>query len=194
MDAYKAGKIKHLLKCALFLEGFDAPATSAIVMGRPTKSLSLYMQILGRGTRPLPGIVDGIETAAARRQAVAMSAKPNMLVIDYSGNAGKHKIFQAADVLGGKYPLPTREYAKETMEQDGAKVDLEEALARADAELALLDEQEQRRKRITATASYKTFVVDPFTKHYTGQPSKPHDTTPVSGGTRNSGENLTTDP
>src|SRR5262249_4163797 len=118
VDAYKTGQIQHLVNCALFLEGFDAPGTYAIVMGRPTKSVALYMQVLGRGTRPLPGIVDGLERAEDRRTAIAMSAKPNMLVIDFAGNAGRHKIVQASDVLGGKYAPPVREYAKQTMVQE----------------------------------------------------------------------------
>jgi superfamily II DNA or RNA helicase len=169
VDAYKRGRIRHLLNCALFLEGFDAPNTSAIIMGRPTKSLALYMQVLGRGTRPLPGIVDGIEDASARRQAIAMSAKPHMNVIDFAGNAGRHKIIQAADVLGGKHEPPVRQYAKETMEKEGRSVDLEEALARAKDELALLAEEDSLRQKIVAKASYKTYDVDPFVRQYTGQ-------------------------
>lgn len=174
--AYKNGDIQHLLNCALFLEGFDAPNTSAIVMGRPTKSLSLYMQVLGRGTRPLPGIVDGenLTTADARREAIRLSNKPDMNVIDFAGNAGKHKIIQAADVLGGKYEPEEREYAKETMAQEGrGPVDLEQALQRAKLEMELLDEQQKKRAAITAKAAYTTQEVSPFVKQYVGkQPKK----------------------
>lgn len=36
--------------------GFDAPATSAVLIARPTKSLVLYSQMVGRGIRgPLAG-------------------------------------------------------------------------------------------------------------------------------------------
>jgi len=178
VSSYKKGRIQHLLNCALFLEGFDAPNTSAIVMGRPTKSLSLYMQVLGRGTRPLPDTVDGLESAEGRREAIAMSAKPNMMVIDFAGNAGKHKIIQAVDVLGGKHEPPARQYAKETMEREGRPVDLEAALDRAEAELALISQEDERRQKITAKAQYQTFNVNPFVKQYTGtnghtKPNKP---------------------
>ena len=172
VDAYKSGRIQHLVNCALFLEGFDAPSTSAIVMGRPTKSLSLYMQVLGRGTRPLPGIVDGIESADGRRQAIAMSEKPNILVIDFAGNAGRHKIVQAADVLGGKHAAPVREYAKETMEEEGKAVDLEEALCRAKEELELIEEENERRRHIRANkVAYQTQTIDPFVRQYRGTTS-----------------------
>jgi len=172
VDAYKEGRVRHLLNCALFLEGFDAPTTSAIVMGRPTKSLSLYMQVLGRGTRPLPGIVDNVHTPAGRREAIALSAKPNMTVIDFAGNAGKHKIVQAADVLGGKHEPPVRQYAKDTMEDEGKPVDLESALTRAEAELALLAEEDSRRKVITAKASYQAYDVSPFVKQHASNTPK----------------------
>lgn len=169
VDAYKAGRVQHLLNCALFLEGFDAPNTSAIVMGRPTKSLSLYMQVLGRGTRPLPNVVDGIDGAEQRREAIALSAKPFMTVIDFAGNAGKHQIIQATDVLGGKHELPVREYAKQTLQEEGTAVAIEEALERAKQELELLAEEDSLRKAITAKAQFKTYDVDPFTKQYTSK-------------------------
>jgi superfamily II DNA or RNA helicase len=176
VDAYKAGRVQHLLNCALFLEGFDAPATSAVVMGRPTKSLGLYMQVLGRGTRPLPGVVDGIETAAGRREAIALSDKPHMLVIDYAGNAGRHQIVQAADVLGGKHEPPVRAYAKKILTDEAQPVDIAEALERAKAELDLLAEEEERRRVIIAEAKYRTAEVSPFVRQHvsaSGAPARP---------------------
>lgn len=169
VTAYKDGHVQHLLNCALFLEGFDAPTTAAIVMARPTKSLALYMQVLGRGTRPLPGTVDGISGVSERRTAISMSGKPNMLAIDYAGNAGKHKIIQAADVLGGKHDAPVRQYAKKTLEQEGGTANLEEALERAKAELELLAEEDSRRAAIVAKVQYTTHEVSPFVRQYTGQ-------------------------
>lgn len=166
VDEYKAGRVQHLLNCALFLEGFDAPTTSVIVMGRPTKSLSLYMQVLGRGTRPLPGIVDGLADASARREAIAISLKPSMTVIDYAGNAGRHKIVQATDVLGGKHSEAVRNYAKETAAREGIADDVKESLLRAELEMSLFDEETKRRKLIVAKAAYRVHEVDPFTKQY----------------------------
>lgn len=163
------GSVTVTGQCALFLEGFDAPSTSAIVMGRPTKSLALYTQVLGRGTRPLPGIVDGIDSADGRRTSIAMSAKPDMVVIDFAGNAGRHKIVTALDVLGGEKDLPTREYAKEILKSEGCPVNLDEILLRAQEELALEAEQASWRKAITATAKYRTHEIDPFVRQYTGQ-------------------------
>jgi len=168
VDRYKRGETQHLLNCGLFLEGFDAPSTSAIVMGRPTKSLSLYMQILGRGTRPLAGVVDGVDSPECRREAISLSPKPHMMVVDYAGNAGKHKIIQAADVLGGKHSPEVRAYAKQTMEEEGRTVDLEESLKRAADEQRLLSDEEDRRRNVTAAVDYKTYEISPFVRQYNG--------------------------
>ena len=48
---FKSGKIKVLVNMGVFTTGFDYPDLRAIIMGRPTMSLSLYYQIIGRGTR-----------------------------------------------------------------------------------------------------------------------------------------------
>lgn len=171
VSAYKKGRIQHMVNCGLFLEGFDAPATSVVVMARPTKSLTLYTQVLGRGTRPLPGVVDGphLTTPDARKQSIAMSQKPAMVVIDYAGNAGRHKIVTAADVLGGRYDAPTREYAKETLAQEGRTEEIEAALERAQDELALLSEEQDRRRRIKAEVRFRSYEVSPFANEYAGR-------------------------
>ncbi len=41
--------------CFLASYGFDLPELSCVVLARPTKSLMLYLQMLGRGLRPAPG-------------------------------------------------------------------------------------------------------------------------------------------
>ena len=46
----------------------------------------------------------GPVTAEARKAAIAASAKPSCLVVDFVGNAGKHKLVTSADILGGKPP------------------------------------------------------------------------------------------
>lgn len=164
---YKAGRVQFLLSVGVFTEGFDAPATALVVMARPTKSIVVYTQALGRGTRPLPGIIDGLEEAAAeeRRTAISRSAKPHVLVLDFAGNAGRHKIVQAADLLGGKYAAPVRDYAKKNAEADGKPMPVDQALQRAADEMALEEEQLERaraREKIKAQAEYRTYAVSAY--------------------------------
>ena len=164
IDRFKRGEIQFLVNCAIFLEGFDAPTTAVVAMARPTKSLSLYTQILGRGTRPLPGIVDGLETPDERKTSIADSAKPGMFVLDFAGNAGRHQIVTAQDVLGGKYGQPVREYARQTVSQENRPASVEQSLARAADELALLDEirERERKRAIIAKAQFRATSVSPF--------------------------------
>jgi len=52
---FRAGELKVLVNVELFTEGLDVPGVEVILIARPTKSLSLYMQMVGRGTRPEEG-------------------------------------------------------------------------------------------------------------------------------------------
>jgi len=104
MEDFKTGALPILCNCMIATEGFDAPKTASIVMARPTRSLLLYTQMLGRGTRPLPGVVDGKETAEERRLAIAQSKKPCLFVYDMSGRTQAHKIVSSIDILGGRMP------------------------------------------------------------------------------------------
>jgi DNA repair protein RadD len=49
------GRIQILASCDLISEGFDCPAIQAAILLRPTKSVGLYMQQVGRALRPYPG-------------------------------------------------------------------------------------------------------------------------------------------
>ncbi len=52
---FKDGKIKNLINCEVLTTGFDAPCITDIYILRALQSHSLYMQILGRGSRPCEG-------------------------------------------------------------------------------------------------------------------------------------------
>ncbi len=164
---YKAGRLQFLLSVGVFTEGFDAPNTALVVMARPTKSIVVYTQALGRGTRPLKGVIDGLEeaTPAERRAAIAQSGKPNVLVLDFAGNAGRHKIIQAADLLGGKYSATVRDYAKKNAETDGKAMPVDDALRRAADESAYEEEKRERashRAKIKAQAEYRSYAVSVY--------------------------------
>ncbi len=161
---FAAGKLQVVCNCGVLTEGFDDPGVEVIIMGRPTKSRSLYSQMVGRSTRPLPGVVDGPETADERRAAIAASAKPSCLVVDFVGNAGKHKLVTSADILGGKVSEEAVELAVMQARKAGGPVKMAEALDEAEAEL---QEQKRlaeaaRRARLVATARFTTQSVDPF--------------------------------
>ena len=64
---WRSGAVQIVCNCSLLTEGFDYPEISALVVARPTLSVSFYTQMLGRGMRTAPG-------------------KENCLVLDVMGN------------------------------------------------------------------------------------------------------------
>ena len=52
---FRAGEIRVLSNCNIISEGFDVPAMDAAILLRPTKSLSLYLQQVGRALRYVDG-------------------------------------------------------------------------------------------------------------------------------------------
>lgn len=159
VEAFQAGRLQYLTNFGVFTEGFDAPAVGVVAMGRPTKSVGLYTQMLGRGTRPLPGVVDGPAGADARRRAIAASGKPDVLVLDFVGNS-RHRLVSSLDVLGGNYDVEVRELARERVRKGGGG-DVMGELKRARAEMLLRREQE-RRRQVRADVQYTAQAVDPF--------------------------------
>ncbi len=55
LQAFRDGDIRVLCNVDLFGEGLDVPAVDAIFLLRPTRSLGVYLQQIGRGLRPSPG-------------------------------------------------------------------------------------------------------------------------------------------
>ncbi|MTD26504.1 DEAD/DEAH box helicase [Erwinia sorbitola] len=70
--AFKARELLYMVNVAVLTTGFDAPHVDLIAILRPTESVSLYQQIVGRGLRLSPG-------------------KSDCLILDYAGNP--HDLF-----------------------------------------------------------------------------------------------------
>lgn len=160
---FAAGDIRYLCNCGVLTEGFDDPTIEVISMARPTKSRSLYAQILGRGTRPLEGIVDGLIDPIARQSAIAGSAKPFCSVLDFVGNSGRHKLVCSADILGGEEPPEVVERATRNAKKRNKPADMQDELRLAKEELA--EEKREAERQAMPKAKYHTQSVDPFNHH-----------------------------
>ena len=55
VERFRTGQTNALVNVEIVTEGFDVPATDAVLMLRPTMSLGLYLQMAGRAMRPKPG-------------------------------------------------------------------------------------------------------------------------------------------
>ncbi|MCG6200661.1 DEAD/DEAH box helicase [Psychromonas antarctica] len=58
IDDFKTMKIKYLVNVSVLTTGFDAPHVDLIAILRPTASIGLYQQIVGRGLRLFDGKKD----------------------------------------------------------------------------------------------------------------------------------------
>ena len=164
---FSDGKIQVLANCGIATEGFDCPDVHFIVMGRPTKSRSLFSQMIGRGTRSLTGTLDDMHSAYERKEAIAASDKPCMTLLEFTGNSGKHKLMCALDVLGGKYPEDVKELAaKKAKEPDNTK-SVAKLLEESETEIRKRIEAQRladeiRKRKIIARATYRTTSVNLF--------------------------------
>lgn len=87
---YHNKEIDVLSNVDILTEGYDDPSTECIALLRPTKSLNLYAQIIGRGLRP------SIETG-----------KKDCLVLDFTPatekfNKGLANLFELFDIVADK--------------------------------------------------------------------------------------------
>lgn len=71
IEDLRTGKISVLCNVGIFSLGVDIPFLDCVIMARPTKSAILYIQQVGRGTRPFEG-------------------KTDFLVLDHAGNVLRH--------------------------------------------------------------------------------------------------------
>ena len=171
LSRFEQGETHAVVNCGVLLEGFDNPGVEVVVMARPTKSRALYAQAVGRSTRPLPGVVDGLPMAEERRAAIAASAKPFCRILDFVGNSGKHKLVTCADVLGGHISEDAKEAAKEKAIKEGKPVRILVTMTNAELDLEKKKqeaadrarrEREARKAHLLARVDYGLQDVDPF--------------------------------
>jgi superfamily II DNA or RNA helicase len=71
LASFTAGDLRVLTSCDLVSEGFDVPAIEVAILLRPTQSLGLYLQQVGRALRIFPG-------------------KAEAIILDHAGNVKRH--------------------------------------------------------------------------------------------------------
>jgi superfamily II DNA or RNA helicase len=152
--AFKAGKLRVICNAMLLIEGFDHDAVDWICVLRPTKIRSLYVQAVGRGTRPLNEIVDRINRATSaeeRKQIIAASAKPALWLYDFLWLTEKLDLITRVDLVARNAAVAAHMKANP---KDGDLLDLE-----SDAEHDLL---ESLKKAAAKHRTKKGRVIDPL--------------------------------
>ena len=143
LEDFSGCKYNVLCNSMLLTEGWDCPDVDCIVVLRPTKSRSLYQQMVGRGTRLAEG-------------------KEKLLLLDFLWMTGRHDLCRPASLLGASADVENRvtEMVEDAM-ADGMGIDLLDAEPEAEQdvqtarEAALAEELERMRHR-------KAKLVDPL--------------------------------
>jgi len=140
LSEYTNGKTSVLCNSMLLTEGWDCPAVDCIVILRPTRSRSLYQQMVGRGMRISPG-------------------KENLLLLDFLWMSEKHSLCRPSSLISKNEQIAAK--MNERLAKDDGLYDLmatEESAERdvlAEREQTLAEELALQKKR-------KARLVDPL--------------------------------
>lgn len=153
---FKSGEMPCLANCGVTTEGYNNPYIEVILMLRPTLSKPLFIQMIGRGSRTLPGLLEGLETAEERRAAIACSSKPFAEIVDFTGNSGKHRLVSLVDIFAPEASAKIKQRVERRAEKE--VVDVAEAVEKEKQAI----EEETRRLKLEAT-NHSEVLIDGFT-------------------------------
>lgn len=137
---FDAGKYDVLCNSMLLTEGWDCPSVDCIVVLRPTKSRSLYCQMVGRGTRLSPG-------------------KTHLLLLDFLWLINKHELCRPAHLITTSENVI--KLATEKMEKIDIEMDIETLVAEAETDV-VAQREEALAKELEAMKKKKRQLVDPL--------------------------------
>lgn len=126
LNRLNTGETRVVVNCAVLTEGFDEPSLDCVIMARPTKSRSLYVQCVGRGLRLHEG-------------------KENCLILDMVGVSQRHDLVSLASLAGverlknGESFTKAQERSKEEAEQKAKEEAEEKARIEAEHEARRID-------------------------------------------------------
>lgn len=166
VDAFKSGEYNVLCNAQVFSVGTDIPIADHLTNLRLTKSLTRYIQTVGRVLRPLTEIVPALnaeQDPGIRRRIIAESAKPYATVIDPLWLTKKMDICTPPELVAAtekEAQLIRQEYAAT------GKINLSKALVVAEetiknkSNLAKELEKNANNKREIDSVGLRTYGVD----------------------------------
>ncbi len=137
---FESGRYNVLCNSMLLTEGWDCPSVDCVVILRPTKIRSLFVQMVGRGTRLSPG-------------------KDHLLLLDFLWQTRSLDLCRPACLIA-----ESPEVAKimtENLEISSGPVDLEEAAREAEQD-AVAKREEALARKLSEMRKRKRALVDPL--------------------------------
>ena len=141
LQAFNDGKYDVLCNSMLLTEGWDCPSVDCIIVLRPTKSRSLYCQMVGRGTRLCEG-------------------KDHLLLLDFLWMTERHELCHPAALICESEDV-AKKMTQNAEEQAGVAVDLEE-MEKTASEDVLREREESLAKKLAEMRRRKQKLVDPL--------------------------------
>ena len=141
IKAFDKGEYNVLCNSMLLTEGWDCPSVDCIVCLRPTKSRSLYCQIVGRGTRLCEG-------------------KKDLLLLDFLWHTERHELCRPAHLICQNDEVAKKMTANLEKEK-GCAVDIEEAEKQASSDV-VAEREESLAKQLEDMKKRKKKLVNPL--------------------------------
>lgn len=138
---FAAGKYDVLCNSMLLTEGWDCPSVDCVVVLRPTKSRSLYCQMVGRGTRLAPG-------------------KEHLLLLDFLWHTERHELCRPASLICTDADV-ARKMTENLEAAPGCAEDIEDAEKQAGADV-IAEREAALAKQLAEMRGRKKRLVDPL--------------------------------
>jgi len=110
----RAAELRVIVNVGVLTEGFDEPAVAAIILARPTKSLPLFTQMVGRAMRPSP-----------------QTGKRDCMLLDVVDATRRHRLVSVADLVGLRRTLKPGERLADAIGDEEAATRQTTAFVRA---------------------------------------------------------------
>jgi superfamily II DNA or RNA helicase len=165
----ESGQTKILSNCMVATEGFDMPRMKVAIIARPTSSVGLYVQMVGRVLRPYPG-------------------KGVALVLDVVGVASKLALASVIDLSPTKAKPRDGETLSDAAERLGAE-EKDKPIGRSTADLSLTDiDLFHRAPTVWLQSDHGVWFIPTMDVYYVLWPLGPGDAWTVNAmGVRNGG-------
>lgn len=87
---FKNGIYTVVTNVMVLTAGYDHPSVACIINARPTKSKTVFLQQVGRGTRPVCNV--NFDSTEERIAAIMASSKSKCTILDITDNTKKHSL------------------------------------------------------------------------------------------------------
>lgn len=162
MEAFRAGQTKVILNVGVLAYGWDFPGLRNIFAAAPSRSLPGIEQRMGRGTRPLAGVLKPGMNAEERLAAIAASDKPHFNYYDLTATMSGFRLASAVDIFDRASQQDETRRQRMTQACAGEEVDILEVVEKTAKEIEKEALREAERQAALVGFSFEKEEVDPF--------------------------------